>query len=74
MAWRPVISGSWKMPKLLSRPAPSTLLWCLLPLNLVPLLLSHARPLYDLGGAGFAAASLHVWLARRARDAGQKYV
>ena len=53
---------------------PDLLLWCLLPLNLVPLLLSHARPLYDLGAAGLVAAVVHLVLARRVRRFGQKYV
>ena len=46
----------------------------MLPLNLVPLLLSHARPLYDLGGAGLVAGVLHVVLARQLHQQGLKYV
>jgi MYXO-CTERM domain-containing protein len=49
-------------------------LLALMPLNLVPLLLSHSRPLSDFGGAGLAAAALAAALARRQRSEGHKYV
>ena len=56
------------------RPSPPMLVYSALPLNTVPLFLSHARPLYDLGGAGLLAGALDVWLARRVRHAGNKFV
>jgi len=52
---------------------PTQILWSLLPLNLVPSLLSHSRPLYDLGGAGLVMAIGHLILARRVRRAGDKF-
>ena len=52
----------------------ATLTWCLTPLNLVPMLLSHSRQLYDLGGAGLVAGIVHVAMARHARKVDAKYV
>ena len=52
----------------------TTLMWCAAPLPSVPMLLSHDRPIYDLGLAGLLAAGLHFGLARRARRVGLKYL
>jgi len=56
------------------RQQPALWLWCALPLNSVPLLLSHHRPMYDLGAAGMLAGVVHLALARRARREGLKYI
>ena len=54
------------------RAIPDEVVWCAMPLNALPLL-SHARPIYDLGGAGLVFGLVHVLLARQIRRAGAKY-
>ena len=50
------------------------LVYCVAPLTTLPLLLSHERPIYDLGGLSLAAALLHLLMARRVRKASNKYI
>ena len=40
------------------------LIWCALPLNLMPLLLSHAQRFSDLGAAGCLASGTHILFER----------
>lgn len=56
------------------RQCPAALIWGAWPLNAVPLLLSHSRPIYDLGGAGVLAGALHLWMARQAKRASLDYI
>jgi len=43
-------------------------------LNSVPLLLSHARPISDLGLLGALAGGLHLIMARDAKQDGLKFI
>ena len=54
------------------RQTPPIVLYCSTPLTSVPLLLSHARPIYDLAGLSLLAAILHLVMARSVRKAGNK--
>ena len=69
----PVLSHA-PPPPLTTPRTPSPSPRCLLPLNTVPLLLSHARPLYDLGAAGLLAAAAHLLLAGQLRAESQRYL
>ena len=46
--------------------------WCMLPLNLLPLLLASSFELRDAGAAGLLAGIVHAMLSRRAHTAGLK--
>ena len=56
------------------REAPTPLLWCVFLVALVPCLLAHSRPLYDLGGAAIVAGIAHLYLAQRLHAEGLKPV
>ena len=56
------------------RQTPPIFSWCALPLNTVPLLLSHERLLYDLGAAGVLASLAHIYIGHCVRLDGIKYV
>ena len=54
--------------------AEGMLVWCLVPLNLLPMLLAHAPAMRDLGLAGAVGGGLHLVLARLQRQEGLKYI
>jgi hypothetical protein len=56
------------------RQRPGLLVPCCIPINSVPLLLSHARPISDLGLLGALVGAMHVAAARHARLEGLKQI
>ena len=56
------------------RQRPGLLVPCCIPINSVPLLLSHARPISDLGLLGALVGAIHVAAARHARREGLKQI
>ena len=56
------------------RQQPTIAFYSTAPLPTVPLVLSHSRPVYDLGALALALAAVHWFVARSVRRAGAKSI
>ena len=56
------------------RQQPTIAFYSTAPLPTVPLVLSHSRPVYDLGALALALAAAHWFVARSVRRAGAKSI